>query len=101
MAGKLLRVVISNSIFQIPASINEYSIQNLDNFVDKISRILDFSSTDLAVLSENKIKYFLCRDEAEIKNLTGFNTMGMYYLPYDYLITTYNSAITMNSFICL
>lgn len=74
-----------------PASVNEYSMQNLDGFVDKISRKLDLSSTDMAVLSDKKIKYFLCRDESEIKNLTGFNTMGMYYLPYDYLITTYNS----------
>ena len=74
-----------------PASINEYSMQNLDSYVDKISGILELSSNDKTVLSENKIKYFLCRNEAEIKNLTGFNTMGMYYLPYDYLITTFNS----------
>jgi hypothetical protein len=52
---------------------------------------LELTSNDLAVLTKSKIKYFLCKDEAEIKNLTGFNTMGMYYLPYDYLITTYNS----------
>jgi hypothetical protein len=74
-----------------PASVNEYSIQHLDSFVDKISGVLGLSSTEMAALSDNKIKYFLCKDEAEIKNITGFNTMGMYYLPYDYLITTYNS----------
>jgi hypothetical protein len=74
-----------------PASLNEYSMRNLDSYVDKISRILGLSSSEIAILFENKIKYFLCKDEAEIKNLTGFNTMGMYYLPYDYLITPYNS----------
>lgn len=74
-----------------PSAINDYSMQHLDNFVAEISKKLDFSPKDLEDLSKNKIKYFLCKDEAEIKNLTGFNTMGIYYLSYDYLITTYNS----------
>ncbi|MDR3666096.1 MAG: hypothetical protein P4L35_04560, partial [Ignavibacteriaceae bacterium] len=88
-------IIITSRYFEFhvsdPSSINEYSIKNLDNFVDNISKRLGLSSKDLALLSDKKIKYFLCRDEAEIKNLTGFNTMGMYYLPYDYLITIYNS----------
>jgi len=37
-----------------------------------------------------KIDYFLCKNADEIKLVTGFDTRGMYYIPYDYVVTTYN-----------
>ena len=45
----------------------------------------------MALLSRNKIYYFLCKDADEIKQLTGFHTRGMYNVAMDYIITTYNT----------
>jgi hypothetical protein len=41
-------------------------------------------------LEEKKIIYILCKDDDEIKKITGFNTRGLYILAYDEIITTYN-----------
>ncbi len=73
-----------------PRAINAYAIRKLERFVDSMERRLAFSGELRARLREKKIFYFLCDSDEEIKSLTGFSTMGMYYLPYDYIITTYN-----------
>ncbi len=79
-------------IFHIsaPSLFNHYAEENLDNFVDKISKVLKFSDEQVKKLKENKIHYYLCKDGNEIKRLTGYDTRGLYYLPYDYIISTFN-----------
>ena len=68
----------------------KYSINKLDDFVDSCSILLKFNNADIQKLEKNKIHYYLCKDENEIKLVTGFNTRGLYYIPYDYVISTYS-----------
>jgi len=77
--------VVSN-----PESFNEYCIDRLEAFVDSMAKLLNYSDELKCRLKKEKIYYYLCNNDDEIRSLTGFQTMGMYYLPYDYIITTYN-----------
>ncbi|MGB2696426.1 MAG: hypothetical protein WBD28_01045 [Candidatus Zixiibacteriota bacterium] len=70
---------------------NSYCISNLENYFLKIARLLDFGDRRLKEIEAHKIYYILCKDEEEIKLLTGFNIRGMYNLAYDFVITTFNS----------
>ena len=69
---------------------NNYSAAELNNFVKNMIRIMKFTDTDINLLKNNKIHYFLCKDDNEIHKLTGFTTRGIFYIPFDYIITTYN-----------
>ena len=68
---------------------NCYAIEKLDSFITRIAHLLKYNDERISRLKQNKINYFLCKDENEIKQLTGFNARGLYYIPYDYIITTY------------
>jgi hypothetical protein len=70
---------------------NDYSINLLKDFIIRITKILSFTETELNQLKENKIFYFLCKDEEEILKVTGFATRGIYILTQDYVITTFNT----------
>lgn len=70
---------------------NKYSIEQLENFVNNMIGVLSFTDEEAAQLKTNKIFYFLCRDEDEIKKITGFATRGIYILAQDYVVTTYNT----------
>ena len=71
--------------------INNYSISNLDGFVDKMLSVLNCSSYEIQKLEREKIHYFLCKDKSEIKQLTNYSARGLYYIPFDYIISTFNS----------
>ena len=73
-----------------PALFNHYAEERLDNFVYKICKILNLSDDQVKKLEKNKIHYYLCRDGSEVKKLTGYDARGLYYLPYDYIISTFN-----------
>jgi hypothetical protein len=70
--------------------IHSAAIKELDAFVESTAAALNYSIDDLRQLKEKKILYYLCRDDDEIKQLTGFSTRGMYLIPYDYVISTYS-----------
>lgn len=70
---------------------NDYSINLLEKFIDRMSGILSFTETELNQIKEKEIFYFLCKDEEEIKKVTGFATRGIFILAQDYVITTYNT----------
>jgi len=70
---------------------NEYSINKLDSFVEKMLRFLEFSENEINRLQSEKIHYYLCKDENEIETLTNFRARGMYFIPYDYIISTYST----------
>ena len=53
---KIIKIRYFEFYISDPSTVNDYSIQNLDKYVDKISLLLNFSSTDLAALSADKIK---------------------------------------------
>ena len=69
---------------------NQYSIDQLENFVKNIFSILKYTKEEIAVLKKEKLIYILCQDEDEIEKLTGYKARGLGNLAYDYLITTYN-----------
>lgn len=73
-----------------PNYFNEYCLTNLDEFVEKMLRLLKFNEAEINKLEEEKIHYFLCKDQNEIELLTGYKARGLYYLPYDYIISTFN-----------
>ncbi len=68
---------------------NAYCMERLDLFVKQMAALLALPDIDIARLQKNKIYYYLCRNEDEIENLTGFRARGMYNLAYDALVTTY------------
>ena len=70
---------------------NSYCVDNLEQFYIKISELLGFTKEQEEKIQSEKIYYFLCKDEKEIKQLTGFNTRGMYNIAYDFVITTFNA----------
>jgi len=71
--------------------LNYYSISKLDSFVEKMLHQLACSKSEIKKLEAEKIHYFLCKDEDEIKLLTNYATRGLYYLANDYIISTFNS----------
>jgi hypothetical protein len=80
-------------IFKIsePKYFNDYCINKLDEFVDSIAVLLEFTEQEKKLLEEEKIYYVLCRDEKEIERVTGFNTRGIYITAFDEVVTTYNT----------
>ena len=70
---------------------NNYSIDQLEKFVDTMFDVLKFSEQQKREIKQKKIYYLLCQDEEEIKKVTGFATRGIYILAQDYVVTTYNT----------
>jgi hypothetical protein len=84
--SKYFRFILSDTTL-----FNSYCIRQLELFVSDMATRLGFEQPEIQTLQENKIFYFLCRDEDEIERITGFRTRGMYSLAYDAIITTYNA----------
>lgn len=70
---------------------NDYSIEQLEKFVEIMFNELKFSEQQRNEIKQKKIYYFLCKDESEIQKVTGFATRGIYILAQDYIITTYST----------
>lgn len=70
---------------------NDYAAAKLDSFVLNALHLLQFNEAEILKLEKEKIHYFLCSDESEIEQLTGYKARGLYFLAYDYIISTYNS----------
>lgn len=73
------------------ALFNDYSIDQLEKFVEKMFDILKFTEEHKKEIEQKRIYYFLCKDESEIQKVTGFSTRGIYILAQDYVVTTYNT----------
>ena len=69
---------------------NDYSIHQLDNFVEIMLNLLKIPQSERKLLEKEKIIYIFCKDTDEIEKVSGFNTRGIYILAYDEIITTYN-----------
>jgi len=68
---------------------NTYCIAQLESFVRRMAGELQLTDQDLRTLRDQKIDYYLCRDESEIERLTGYRARGMYNLAYDAIVSTY------------
>lgn len=75
---------ITSDYFQFYVSdetlFNDYSINLLEKFINKMSELLSFTGAELNQLKEKKILYFLCKDEEEIQKVMGFATRGFLFL---------------------
>jgi hypothetical protein len=80
-------------VFEDSTLTNPYAVESLDRCVLYVGGLLGFSTEDFSILANQKVLYFLCRDEAQIQWLTGFRTRGMYNLAYDAIVTTYNAHL--------
>ncbi|UCG52920.1 MAG: hypothetical protein JSW58_05010 [Candidatus Latescibacterota bacterium] len=69
---------------------NNYGAEKLDAFVADVLDVIGVSETRRNKLKEAKIYYYLCGSSEEIRDLTSYNTRGMYNLAYDYIVSTYN-----------
>ena len=69
---------------------NNYSVEALGKLSYQPWPTLHLDENQRKLLEEKKINYILCKDEDEIKKLTGFATRELYTLAFDEIITTYN-----------
>lgn len=74
-----------------PKYFNDYCIKRLDDFVDMIADTLGFTLDEKELLEKEKIFYTFCRDEAEVKMLTGYGARGMALLGNDEVVTSYQT----------
>jgi hypothetical protein len=66
--------------------INNYSINAVEKY---FSNVCDVLQIDELSLEKNKIRYVLCRDQDEIEKITGYKSLGMCDLAYDYVLSTF------------
>lgn len=69
---------------------NSASEIRLEDFMESVLNQLDFPNQAKEKLEREKLYYFFCKDQEEIKLLTGFASRGMGLLAYDYVISTFN-----------
>ena len=87
------RIESSHFIFVISDTMffNRYCVDNLEKYFLKMSTLLNLSQLQRDNIKSEKIYYYLCKNECEIKQLTGFTTRGMYIPAFDYIVTTFNA----------
>lgn len=68
---------------------NDYCMYKLDEYVDKTASLLNLSEKEKTELSEKKILYVFCKNQDEIKNITGYGSRGQFVINYDAVVTTY------------
>lgn len=80
------KFAISNTLL-----FNDNNIESLERFLMETAAKLELSASDLNRLGKEKILYYLCRDENEIRELTGYEAKGMYNLAFDAIVTVHNT----------
>lgn len=89
------KVIFTGKYFVVHASdssgVHRHTLQKLDEFADSMSALLEYSAEERTLLEKEKIHYLLCRDDNEIKRVTGYSARGLYSLADDYIISTYNA----------
>ena len=70
---------------------NQNNVESLEQFVNEIAARLELTDNDMNKLTKEKILYYLCRDEEEVRVLAGYEAKGMYNLAYDAILTTHNT----------
>lgn len=70
---------------------NDYCKEKLDEYVDRMLNLMEFTALEREILINEKFIYVLCKDNEEIKQVTGYDTRGMYVTGYDAVVTTFNT----------
>lgn len=69
------------------SQLNDYSIFDLDVFVEKVATTFGVSPKKLLTLSHDRMEYFFVESESEVAELLGFPSQGTYYTPCDVIIS--------------
>lgn len=70
---------------------NAYCADNLERFYSLAADVLAFSPEREERIKKSRIYYILCKNQEEIKQVTGFYARGMFNLAFDCIITTFNA----------
>ena len=74
-----------------PSMFHEANVAALESFLANMAGQLGLSDADMDRLSKEKIYYAFCRNEEEIRELTGFAARGMYIVSHDIIVSTYSA----------
>lgn len=69
---------------------NDYSINKLDEYIEEMMNRMNFTSAEREILINEKLLYILCKNEDEIKDVTGYASRGIYIVAYDAIVSVYN-----------
>ncbi len=69
--------------------LNEFSTARLEEFFSEMATKLDFTEQELQTFEHNKIQYLLCRDPEQVREVTGYESRGMYELASDRIVTCF------------
>jgi hypothetical protein len=58
--------------------LNDMALEALDSFVEKTAAKLQIDESEMNLLREKKIEYYLCPDEIEVRKLTGKEDAAVY-----------------------
>lgn len=70
---------------------NSYAAGLLDAFTDSLINRLQYSGEKRELLQKKKIIYLLCHNTDEMKDITSFESRGIYLLANDYIVSTFNN----------
>lgn len=67
---------------------NDYAVTQMDSYLESSSETLNIKADEFTT---NKIHYYLCKNQDEIEEITGYKSRGICDLAYDCIISTYNN----------
>ena len=76
-----------------PSMFHEANVDALESFLADMAGQLGLSDADMNRLSKEKIYYAFCRNEDEIRELTGYAARGMYIVSHDIIVSTYSAHL--------
>jgi hypothetical protein len=82
------RFFISDNHYFHPANVTL-----LEDYLLDTATQLALSPDDMNCLAKEKIYYCFCRDQQEIKQLTGYFARGIYIVSHDIIVSTYSSHL--------
>lgn len=80
------RFFVSDTTMFHPAN-----IEALESFLIDTASQLGLTDVDLELLRKEKIYYCFCRNQEEIRELTGYFARGMYVVSHDLIVSTYSA----------
>ncbi|MCE1163799.1 MAG: hypothetical protein LWX07_00195 [Bacteroidetes bacterium] len=83
-----MRVESAHMVFLAgnPGLLNECAVNAMEDFLVRVCDLLEINKN---ILAENKIHYVLCSGMEEIEKITGYKSLGMCDLAFDYVISTF------------
>ncbi len=86
---RLVKTKYYNVFYRDDSQLNDIALEDLDTYTETTIRKLGGTDEDLAILEEQRMEYYLARNENEVSELLGFRSHGLYFRPSDIIITYY------------